>query len=95
MPGVQRVGDPNTKGGVVTGGVNSVRVNGRPVAVIGNSVTPHFCCGQKKCPPTHCFAFTVGGASTVRAGGRAVSLSGKSDSCGDSRAMGSNNVRAV
>lgn len=94
MPGVQRVGDPNTKGGIVTGGVSSVRVNGRPVAVIGKSVTRHYCCGMKKCPPVHCFAFTAGGSGSVRAGSMPISLTGKSDTCGDSRTGGSSNVRA-
>jgi uncharacterized Zn-binding protein involved in type VI secretion len=55
---VQRVGDQNTVGGVIQNGDNTVLVNGRAVAVRGASVSPHPCCGQKDCPPTHCNAKT-------------------------------------
>jgi len=95
MPAVQRQGDANGAGGVITGGVGSVRVNGRPIAVAGLGVTPHPCCGQQGCPSVHCFASTTGGARTVRAGGVPVSLTGAPDTCGDSRAGGSPNVRAI
>ena len=47
MPAVQRVGDADGAGGVASGGVGSVRVNGRPVIVDGNSVSAHPCCGQR------------------------------------------------
>jgi len=92
MPAVQRQGDPNSAGGIITLGVNSVLVNGRPIAVTGLSVSAHPCCGQRGCPPTHCAARTQGGG-TVFAGGRAVVVTGANDSCGHSRVAGSNNVR--
>ena len=41
MPAVQRDGDANGAGGVVSGGVASVRVNGSPVTVNGNPVSAH------------------------------------------------------
>lgn len=95
MPAVQRMGDPNSAGGIITSGIGSVLVNGRPIATIGLGVTPHPCCGAKGCPPVHCSAKTSGGAGSVRAGGRPVSLTGNSDTCGHSRSGGSSNVRAV
>jgi len=94
MPAVQRVGDANGAGGVITSGVGSVRVNGRPIAVIGKSVTAHPCCGAKGCPPVHCSATTSGGVGSVRAGGKPVIVAGDSDTCGHSRSGGSGDVRA-
>lgn len=95
MPAVQRDGDANNAGGVTSGGISSVRVNGRPITVVGNSVSPHPCCGQRRCPPIHCSAKTSGGSSTVKAGGIAVILSGDADTCGHSRAGGSGDVKAA
>ena len=94
MPAVQRDGDANDAGGVASGGIGSVRVNGRPVTVVGNSVSPHPCCGRRGCPPIHCSAKTAGGSGTVRAGGIAIILTGDADTCGHSRAGGSGDVRA-
>lgn len=88
---IQRVGDPNTAGGIVLMGASSVRVNGRPVAVVGSMVSPH----PGKPPPVHTIVFTTGGASTVRAEGRAVNLMGDSDTCRHSRVGGSMDVRAT
>ena len=92
MPAVQRQGDPNSAGGIITSGVNSVLVNGRPIAVRGLSVSPHPCCGQRGCPPTHCAAKTTSN-TTVFAGGRPVVVTGGIDSCSHIRVAGSNNVR--
>ena len=95
MPAVQRQGDANGAGGVITSGVSSVLVNGRPIATVGLGVSPHPCCGRKGCPPVHCFARTSGGSSSVRVNGRPVSLTGNSDTCGHGRSGGSPNVKAV
>ena len=92
MPPVQRKGDPNTAGGIAVSGVNSVRVNGRPIVVNGISVSPHPCCGQKGCPPVHCNASTQQGVSSVRAGGIPVVVNGSMDSCNHPRTQGSPNV---
>lgn len=94
MAGVQRVGDANGAGGVITSGVSSVRVNGRPIAVVGKKVTPHPCCGKRGCPPVHCSATTSGGIGSVRAGGSPVIVAGDADTCGHSRSGGSGDVRA-
>ena len=94
MPAVQRVGDANGAGGVATGGVGSVRVNGRAVIVNGNGVTAHPPRGQRRAPPIHCSASTAGGVGTVRAGGVAVVVAGAGDTCGHARAGGSGDVRA-
>lgn len=93
MYNVQRVGDPNTAGGIITSGVSSVRVNNRPVAIPGMSVTPHPCCGQKGCN-IHCSAVTTGGSASVRAGGTGIiRTSVDVDTCGHPRSAGSPNVR--
>lgn len=95
MPAVQRNGDSNAGGGVANGGVPSVKVNGRPIMIPGQSVTPH--------PPyprrgrnAHNNGSTVTGSGvpTVRAGGQPVVVTGNADSCGHPRAGGSENVRA-
>lgn len=93
MPGVQRQGDTNNAGGVASGGVSSVRVNGRPIMVTGQSVSPHPCCGRKGCPPIHCSATTAGGSSSVKAGGISIVVTGDADTCGHARAGGSGDVR--
>lgn len=92
MPSVQRQGDTNTAGGVAQGGASSVFVNGRPMMTPGQSVSPHPCCGQRRCPPIHCNATTTGGSGTVFVEGKPVILAGDTDSCGHVRAGGSTNV---
>jgi uncharacterized Zn-binding protein involved in type VI secretion len=93
MAGIQRVGDANEAGGIVQGGNGSVRINGRAVAIEGNSVTPHPCCGRKGCPPIHCSATTSGGVGSVKAGGVSIIVTGSVDTCGHARSGGSENVR--
>jgi len=95
MPGIQRVGDANGAGGVITSGIDSVRINGRPIATTGQGVSAHPCCGRRGCPPIHCYATTAGGSGTVRAGGIPASLTGDGDTCGHARAGGSGDVRAA
>lgn len=93
MPNAQRLGDPNTAGGIVTAGVASVRINNRATVVPGMPVTPHPPCGQPG-GEIHCSAVTQGGSGTVRAGGRPIIRTGADqDSCGHGRAVGSPNVR--
>lgn len=94
MPRVQRIGDPNTAGGVIIDGVGSVRINGRPVAVVVAHVSPHPCCGRKGCGK-HCHATVNRGSSSVRAGGRAIIYNGIVDSCGHVRTVGSPNVNVA
>lgn len=93
MPGIQRVGDANSQGGVISGGgISSVRMEGRPVSVPGDPVSAHFCCGRKGCPPVHCSARTSGGSATVKAGGQSIILTGNSDTCGHPRVGGTSTV---
>ena len=87
MPAVQTDGNANSAGGVVSGGVASVRVNGRAITVNGNPVSRH-----GKGP--HAAAVTANGNGTVRAGGIPVVTTGCADSCGHPRTGGSSNVRA-
>ena len=95
MPGVQRLGDTNASGGIITGGEATVRINGRSVAVAGSAVSPHPPCGKRN-QGQHCNATTVGGSGTVRAGGKPVIRSGQDvDSCGHVRQGGSPDVRVV
>ena len=92
MPAVQRKGDANSGGGLITSGISSVLVNGRPIATVGMGVTPHPPCPKNK---LHCAALTTGGSASVRVNGRPVSLASNKDTCGHSRSGGSPNVRAV
>ena len=62
-----------------------MQVNGRPIAVVGNKLTPH---GKGK----HSRAVVQKGSGTVFAGGKAVTYVGAMDDCGDSHISGSDNV---
>ena len=91
MPGVQRMGDANSAGGVIKTGIMSVKVNNRPIAVIGLPVSAHV-----PCPiiPTHCNARTsVTIARSVRANKKPVIVTGDNDTCGHPRVGGSTSVR--
>lgn len=93
MPGVQRLGDPNAGGGIITGGEATVRINGRPVAVAGSAVSTHPPCG-KRGQGQHCTATAIGGSGTVRVAGKPVIRTGQDvDSCGHLRQGGSPDVR--
>lgn len=92
MPGVQRQGDFNMRGGLITSGDDSVRVNGRPIAVAYTLVTPHPPCPYEK---KHCVVFTKGGSKTVKANGKSIILDLNTDTCGDFRLGGSGDVKAV
>lgn len=87
----QRVGDSNSGGGKIVKGVNSVRVNGKPISVLGNPVACHNPCGQPGGSP-HCNAKTKNTQKTVRAGGKPVIKTGDTDTCGHGRVGGSPNV---
>lgn len=93
MPGqVQRVGDRNSAGGVILSGDPTVLVNGRPVATLGASVSPHPCCGAKGCPPVHCAAKTTSKNARVLVGGKPICTAGDLDTCAHSRVSGSFDV---
>jgi len=91
---MQRVGDPNSGGGIiVSGGHRNVLINGRPAATPGAVVTPHIGCGKKNLKSLlHCLALTLPGSSTVKINGEPVIVTGVPDTCGHSRAGGSPNV---
>ena len=92
MPAAVRVGDPNNAGGLVIGpGALSVFINGRPAALSGDRVSPHFCCGKPGCS-IHCAAITTIGSTGVFADGRPIVYQGSPDSCGHVRALGSTDV---
>jgi uncharacterized Zn-binding protein involved in type VI secretion len=91
MPSVQRQGDPNSGGGIITGGDRSVLVNGRPIATVGLGVSPH-----PPCPKgfSHCVARTsVAGGRSVRVNNKPVSITSDKDTCGHPRSSGSPNVK--
>jgi uncharacterized Zn-binding protein involved in type VI secretion len=90
--GVQRVGDKNSAGGIILTGNPTVLVNGRPIATVGASVSPHPCCGARGCPPVHCAALTTATSPTILVGGEPVCTTGDLDTCGHSRLLGSFDV---
>ena len=94
-PGVQRVGDFNSKGGIALGpGHNNVLINGRPALKPNTPFTPHIGCNPKF--PIHCVGVVgiMGGSPSVRANGIPLVTDGDKDSCMDARQGGSPNVRA-
>lgn len=94
MPAVQRNGDSNAGGGVAQGGVTSVRINGLPVMIPGQSVTPHPPYPRKgRNEHNNGSQATAGGNGSVRAGGQPIVVTGNTDTCGHPRAGGSPDVR--
>lgn len=91
MPAVQRNGDVNSAGGAVSGGVASVRINGKPVTVNGTLVLPHAPFGPPH--PPHAAATTTSGVGSVKAGGIPINVTGNPDTCGHPRVGGSPDVR--
>lgn len=91
MANVQRQGDANSGGGVITQGVGSVTVDGKPISVTGDSVSCHNNCGEKGGDP-HCSAKTQANQGSVLVEGRAVVTTGAADTCGHSRVGGSGTV---
>lgn len=87
MAAVQRKGDADNGGGVIQGGVDSVRVNNLAVSVDGTSVSPH--AKKNSHRPT-----TAGGVGSVKAGGKPINVTGNADTCGHTRVGGSPDVRA-
>ena len=95
MPGVQRVGDFNSKGGLALGpGHNNVLINGRPALKPNTPFTPHIGCWPTF--PIHCAGVVgiMGGSPSVRANGIPLVTDGDKDTCMDARQGGSPNVRA-
>lgn len=93
---VQRVGDPNSGGGIAIGpGHNNVLINNRPALKPNTPYTPHIGCSPQN--PIHCVGVVAisGNATTVRANGQPLVLTGATDLCSHKRAMGSNDVKAV
>lgn len=89
---IQRVGDPNSAGGLIMTGDPTVLVNGRAIAVQDVGVTPHPCCGQRNCPPIHCNARTQTNTPTILVNGKPIILTGAIDTCGHVRVGGSPDV---
>lgn len=88
MAKVQRVGDQDSGGGRIVTGENSVRVNGKPIAVVNAPVTPH-----TNGKPPHTSARTRATKNTtVRANSKVVIVTGDTDTCGHARVGGSPNV---
>ena len=96
MPkGVQRVGDPNSGGGIARGpGHDNVKINGRPALIANTPFTPHTGCNPKN--PIHCAGVVAvkGVSKTVKANGKPLVLDGNEDSCKHKRMLGSPNVKA-
>ena len=67
----------------------TVLVNGRPIALMGASVTPHPPCPK---PGSHCRASTTVNQFTVLVNGKPVSTAGAIDTCGHTRGVGSLDV---
>ena len=84
VPSVNRNGDANNGGGIVSSNRN-VRVNGKPISVDGDTVSPH---------GLHTGVKTANGSGTVKANGQPVNRQGDADTCGHTRNAGSGDVFA-
>lgn len=88
MKKVQRVGDANDAGGVISASLQDfVYCNGKLVAVDGSPVTPH-----KPFFPPHTGTVTANGSSFVFINGIPVNFETTADSCGHVRVDGSPDV---
>lgn len=87
MSGASRVGTDSAGGTIAGPGESTVKVNGKTISVIGDSVTPH----APLDTPHMGGPVMVGSSSTVFAGGKPVCRAGDLASCGHS-ANGSGNV---
>ncbi len=86
---VQRQGDFNNNGGIITFPNNTnVFANFRLVAAGPCFITPHFKCPQQV---QHCAALTIP-ISNVFVNGLPVVAELDRDTCGDTRVLGSSNV---
>ena len=85
------MGDANSGGGVILQGDPSVLINGRPIALVDASVSPHAPCGQRGGNP-HCNARTQASIDSVLVNGQKIALSGSRDTCGHDRSTGSPDV---
>jgi uncharacterized Zn-binding protein involved in type VI secretion len=91
MPSVQRQGDANSAGGVIRTGDSSVKINNRPVAVVGLPVSAHLPCPRGR---SHCNAKTsVEVARSVRVNNKFISITGDKDTCDHPRRGGSPDVK--
>jgi uncharacterized Zn-binding protein involved in type VI secretion len=86
---VARLSDVNTAGGAITSAVSTnVLVNGRPAAMIGSVIVPHFPYKKIHKVPT----FITTGANSVLVNGRPLAHISSSTTCGHSIATGSGDV---
>jgi uncharacterized Zn-binding protein involved in type VI secretion len=88
MAAVQRNGDANTGGGIISSTTQStVYANDKLISVNGSTVTTH---GVS--PNVHAGVTTANGSSTVFAGGIAINRTDDVDSCTHTRTGGSGDV---
>jgi uncharacterized Zn-binding protein involved in type VI secretion len=82
--GIVRVGDKNDAGGAVISGDNTVRVDGKAVAIDGSPVTAH-----NNFKPPHTNARCRASKNSVRVNGKRLIFVGDIDTCGHVRIEGS------
>ena len=88
MAAVQRNGDANTCGGIISSTAQStVYANDKLISVNGSTVTTHGIY-----PNVHAGVTTANGSSTVFAGGIAINRTDDVDSCTHTRTGGSGDV---
>jgi len=88
MAAVQRNGDANTGGGIISSTAQStVYANDKLISVNGSTVTTHGIY-----PNVHAGVTTANGSSTVFAGGIAINRTDDVDSCAHTRTGGSGDV---
>lgn len=93
MPAITRVGDKctghdNCPAVPLVEGIAKVRVNGKPIGVVGCAYQAHGCVAHSTHTP-----HIVQGSSKVRVNGKPVARVGDAVDCGGTVAEGSSNVR--
>ena len=78
MPGVSLAG-VHTAGGAITGGSPRDRVDGAPIALLGDAVAAHAPCPAV---PVHCAATMAEGSARTRIDGIPVVRAGDAATCG-------------
>lgn len=91
MTAIARDQDTNEEGGAIISSASTVKVNGKLVALIGDTITPHAPWGPPH--PPHEAATITDGSGTVKADGKFVAWVNSGNTCGHSIQVGSPDVK--
>lgn len=90
MPAIARDGDTNEEGGAIISGAATVKVNGKLVGLVQDTLTSHAPYGPPH--PPHEAPTITDGSGTVKADGKFVAWVTSGNTCGHSIVVGSPDV---